>query len=320
MIDLFKRTFAKFFLVVIFSVFLTLFLSHPAFAVTFQLSGTVADNSGNPISAAVSALDPSTNNTISSTNTDPSGHYILILDQGTYNIQVMPDSDTGFSSATALNQNINSNKILDFRLVAAGTVTLTGHVYNPAGNPLQGQMVQLGPSGTIAQTETDASGFYSLQATAGDYTFAVEATGITNGIHYTHSFRTTSNLSLNHSLILDITLPFKRVDMHVQDSSGNPIPNVIISSNAPTNSFLVGTIQFTGRSQANNIVTNTNGDVSVWLYASPMGQPYVFTATPPANSNFTTTTLGDISVQSDMTVNITLNSTTVTLSRRNKIK
>lgn len=57
----------------------------------FNLSGKITTQSGNAVSdATVTLIDPNPNTNISSTTTDASGNYNIIVSAGTYNIQVLP--------------------------------------------------------------------------------------------------------------------------------------------------------------------------------------------------------------------------------------
>lgn len=147
-----------------------------AFADSFFISGSVKDSSGNAIvGATVSVNDANSDNT----TTDSSGNYTLVIPSGVYNVQASPPSGSNFSPAIYIGRTISSNTVINFILVpATSTVSLSGHVYDANGNPLTNQQVSLLVGTSYkANTFTDASGSYSLQAVAGTYNVLVQATG-----------------------------------------------------------------------------------------------------------------------------------------------
>lgn len=153
------------------------FLPQTALADTSTLSGNVSDSSSADIDGAnITVTDSSNNSAVGSTTTDSSGNYSIIVPGGTYNVQVTPQAGSNFSPAIALNQTISSNTVLNFVLTPTGTVVLSGHVYDPLGNPLSGQTVSLQASGgNPITTTTDNNGNYSLQVSSGSYTLDVRA-------------------------------------------------------------------------------------------------------------------------------------------------
>ena len=79
---------------------------------TFTLSGNVRDSIGTTIEGAtVDVVDVGTNSNVATASTDSGGNYTIIVNEGTYNIQVTPPAGSNFSPAIALSQNISSNTI-----------------------------------------------------------------------------------------------------------------------------------------------------------------------------------------------------------------
>lgn len=141
---------------------------------------------------------------------------------GTYNVRVTPPAGSGFGSATALNQNLNADKSLDFVLVPAGSVTLSGRVLDSEGVGVGDQQVYLTPAGGTAlpAVNTDGSGFYSFQVSPGDYTLRVASynnnaySPIPRHAPNYYEFYTQGPLTLAGSAVLDVQLPAKRVSVH----------------------------------------------------------------------------------------------------------
>src|SRR5581483_2280004 len=107
-------------------------------AANFTLSGRVTDQSSNAVvGATVAALDGS-NATIASATTDSSGNYSMSLPGGTYTIQVTPPAGSSFQTSNTPNESITADTTLNFVLVPAGAVTLSGHVLDGQGTGIAG--------------------------------------------------------------------------------------------------------------------------------------------------------------------------------------
>src|SRR5581483_13369 len=186
------------------------------------------DSSGNAISGSTVTVNDANND---STTTDSSGNYSLSVASGSYNVQVTPPSGSNFSSAIALSQNISTNTVLNFVLTPSGTVTLSGKVFDTSGTtPLANQVITLRQSSNnafVTSATTDSSGNYSIQVTPNTYTLLVNATDndLTVNAPQVYTMQIT-NFSLNQSTLLNVTIPLKKVIMHVQDPSNNPVSNV----------------------------------------------------------------------------------------------
>ena len=287
-----------------------------ASAAAYQLSGWVTDQAGAAISGVVVELiDPATGESIASATTDSNGSYALPVAEGTYNVLVNPPSSSGFGPSVALNQIISADKNLDFVLVPAGIITLSGKVLDPLGNNVPGQYITLTPwgGGPSTATRTDSSGDYLLAVAPGDYQFTLSGSSSDSSpsIPTYYSILTGSGyagwghmpLSLNQSTVLDFQLPGKKVDLHVQDPAGNPVPNVRIQTNDPyILNFSWNGLTVYSRSYADDVTTNASGDVSFWLFPNS----YSFTAFPPEGNNLVTTTLSGINIVEDTSVTLVI--------------
>ncbi|HSW96881.1 MAG TPA: carboxypeptidase regulatory-like domain-containing protein [Candidatus Saccharimonadales bacterium] len=286
-----------------------------ALADTFTLSGSVKDSSGTPISGAtVSVNDASTDSTI----TDNSGNYSLAIPQGTYNIHIDPPSGSNFSSATAFNQNISTNITLNFILTPIGTVTLSGYLYDALHNPLVGQDVQLTQNSlSVKEINTDSAGHYSMQVAPGTYGISLTAHNAYDGSSTSLDtpdfyFAVGSTFSLTESKIYDFTLPFKKVVFHVQDGINAPVSGVKIStinnSAANYNLSLGNNITAYVQSNYNSSLTQTDqdGNAALWLFPNEPSHPYSFNVTPSGESNYTNTTLPNVTITDDTTESVTL--------------
>ncbi|MFO7540683.1 MAG: carboxypeptidase-like regulatory domain-containing protein, partial [Chloroflexota bacterium] len=290
---------------------LAIMWSNIAAAATFQLYGKVTNQSDSPLAdVLVEVLDPATDNVLASATTDAGGNYVLSIESGTYNIRVTPPTGSGFGEATAFNQVINSDKNLDFVLVPAGIVTLSGQVLDALGNGIPGQNVTLSPAGggSGTSTTTDAQGNYSLQSAAGDYMLQVNRNNVAVNAPWYYVIRTTQfDFSLIEDTYLDLTLPVKRVEVHVQDPTGNPVANVGITTNGPNNPNLsLADLSASGWSYYGSPqFTNAEGNVTLWLFSTHT-TPYAFTATPPEGTPFATFNISNVTVDSDRSMIIVL--------------
>jgi protocatechuate 3,4-dioxygenase beta subunit len=302
--------------------FLTLFFTNSASATAYTLSGRISDSSGaNIAGATIDVLEAGTNSNVGSTVSNSEGNYTIVVSGGTYNIKVTPPAGSNFSSAVALSRDISTNTILNFILVPAGTVTLNGNVYDSLGNPLANQIVSLQTvGGTQATATTTATGSYSLEASSGTYTLTISGDNNDFSLNVPQRYELIKdNYSLTESTLLDITVPAKRVDLHVQDASGNPVTNVQLKAGESNYQFnyindnglpIGGNVNASGRSHygytAGGPTTDASGNVTLWLLPTNSSHTYTFIATPPSGSNFTTTSLNNVPLTSDSNLTITM--------------
>lgn len=297
-------------LFILVTLLLGIFFTKVAFADTFTLSGSVKDASGNPIvNASVSVNDPGSG----TTTTDNSGNYTLSISNGTYNVQVTPESGSGFSSAVALNQNVTSNTELNFILVPSGSVRISGHLYDNLGNPLSNQQVvlNLASGGQVASVITDSSGSYSFQNSSNSYQLTVNGNNNNGALNVpeTYSFN-LPNRSYTQSTIQDITVPAKKVDIHVQDGSGTAVNNVVVKTtggNVGQQNIQIGggvTVFGLNGYLTNGKTTNASGNTTLWLFSGT--NAYTIVANPPSESGYSQTVSNNNVISGDTTLTITL--------------
>lgn len=224
----------------LFTLFLSLFFPETALADTFTLSGQVSDSIGNAVSnASVDVTDSNTSANAGSTTTDGAGNYSLIVIDGTYDIHVTPPAGSTFSPILAFAQNVTADKILNFVLAPQGQLTLSGHIYDEYGNPLPNQSINIAVNGVGHHATTDATGQYSFSnLPTGNYSFFEASRNdpfnppanndgtLNEPKAYLVRF---GGFSLSQSIIKDYTILGRKVTVHVQDPTGNPINNVSVS-------------------------------------------------------------------------------------------
>ncbi len=309
-------------------IFLTLILSFfglsladSVHADTVTISGSVKNSSGSTVSGAtINVNDANSNVLVDSTTSDSDGSYSLIVPGGTYSIKVTPPAGSNFAPIHIPSRTISSNTVINFVFAPAGSIIISGHLFDPLGNPLQNQTVTLQASdATQTNVTTDANGSYSFQVSAASYTlfFSADNNSLSLNAPQTYRIRTPFT-SFSQSAILDITIPVKKVTTHVQDAAGNPISNVELNTSPPGGSIInngglsLGSGITTGSggssygSNAPGPKTDAAGNVTLWLLPTNANSTYTFTAVPPFGSVYSTTTLNNVAITTDTQKTITL--------------
>ena len=285
---------------------------HSAAAATLEIGGKVTDQASNPIAnCRVCVLVAGTITPAAPCDTtDAGGYYTVFVADGIYDVQVVPPAGSGFQSAITLNRPIAGATLVDFILVPPGVTPLSGRVLDALGNGVAGQYVSLiPPGGQALSVITDSLGVYSIQVGPGSYDMQVSgsANNLSANLPQNYYMQSTSALALAQSTVMDIPLPLKRVAIHVQDQAGNPVAGVQVStSSTGAGNLTLGTLPAYGYSYYPNwgqqVVTNPSGDLTLWLFPSTPGNPYEsFSFIPPPESGFAMFVLPDVSVTSDMT-------------------
>ncbi len=288
-----------------------------AFASSYSLTGNVKDSTGNNISGAIiEVFDSSTLTSVGIVTSGDSGNYSLTLNSGVYNIRVSPINNGVYSNASAYNINLSLDKVVNFTLTPFGTIQLSGYVYDRDGNALPNQTVRLSGNGINPESITDNSGRYSITTTQGNYNLTVGVPNytLTAGLNAPASYQIIKeNFLIDESILLDVTLPVKRVDVHVENATGSPIENILIATEGNNiyqpNLSIGGNISdATGYSSYNSPLSKTDehGNAILWLFPSTSGTPYSLIAIPPNNSGYPSTIQSNIYVLNDMPVTITL--------------
>jgi protocatechuate 3,4-dioxygenase beta subunit len=288
-------------------------------ASSFQLSGKVIDSSGVAISGAViDVIDISTNHVVASTTSNSLGSYDVPMDGGIYDVQVISPSNSNFSPAIARNRRISSDTVINFILVNAGTANLSGYLRDALGHPLPNQTISFDGVSTI----TDTAGFYSLTAVVSTARLEIVSNHNDPLLNVPQYYDVTvSNYPLTQSTVLDITLPFKQVQVHVQDSLLAPIGNTHVTALNPIgpgtpanfNSLSIGggITNASGASEYGTLgntapETDSSGNLTLWLFPNNGSQKYSFTANPPSGSSYQSLVLANVVVSNDVDLTITL--------------
>jgi PKD repeat protein len=301
-------TFGVLAILVLTLIFTALHVTSPVLADTaYTISGTVKDNLGTPfVNADVQVINPSSGQVVYSTTTDSIGAYSISVISGTYNIKAIPPASSNLLPVTYYNQAIIANTVLNFVLVPPVTiVTVSGTIRDRDGIPIPGAAIHflnISNDSPDITSYTNSSGSYSAQIPAGQYSITI----LTPNGNVPTSSHIALLLSFTQNTVLDLTVVFQKVTVHVQDAAGNAVPGVLIESSEVVNSFLtldtsLGNLPAGGVSNAQG-TTNASGDVVLWLVSTPTDGAYTFTAYPSANSPFIDTIVSDITITSDITI------------------
>jgi protocatechuate 3,4-dioxygenase beta subunit len=149
-------------------------------------------------------------------------------------------------------------------------------------------------------------------------TYSLEITDTNNSLSYDapQYYRIdVGSYSLSQSTVLDITIPAKKVTMHIQDQSGNPVSDAEVDvpylyyENAGTLSIGGGITNALGTSAYGyneaGPKTDSSGNVTLWLLPNSRSYTYSFEAIPPSGSSYLQTTIPNISVTGDTSEAIT---------------
>jgi thermitase len=283
---------------------------------TYQVTGRVTDTSNTPqVGATVAALTPGTSTAVTSTTTAADGSYTLSLNVGTYDFKVTPPTNSGFQVGTQPNVSVTGNMTLNFTLVSASAVTLSGHVTGAGGAAVQGALIRLTNAGVNVVTATDSTGAYTLSVSPGTYSFIVNSNGSrTAGLPNNYSLNSL-NYSVSAATTLDLPLAslFKQVAMHVQDSGGGAVSNVTVNSNSAQEGLSLAGLGLPDGFASNNDsrLTDSQGNTTLYLLPTITNQfanatPYTLTATPPSGSPYSQTPLSNVTFTADTSQAITL--------------
>ena len=291
-----------------------LMLIIPVSVSAFTLSGKVTNSNSAAIeNADVNVVDNVTQTNVATASTDSSGSYTLNVSQGVYDIHVDPPAGSGYGGASVLEETISSNKVINFIITNANSVVLSGHIYDPLGNPVADQKVRLGKDGVNTEVSTDTNGAYMLQVEPGNYEIHLTPTNFTNSfsVNLPGRYNISAPLTLNESRVLNITFPAKKVTVHVEDSSANPVAGVRVdvpNTQANNGELPIGAeIMGTGASGYDvGPITDSSGDVVLWVLPTNESNTYSFVARPPAATGYGVTSLNEQSVTSDTNIAIAL--------------
>lgn len=150
-------------------------------AFTYNVTGTVEDDSGSPLQGVTVTLEDSTNTYTYIAVTDINGDFIIAnVPDETYTIDV---SYTGYvysSGATSVTVNGDHEAVgtIEMTAITASTHDVTGNVVDDIGpNAISGAIVTLDDGTNTYTGTTDSNGDFTVTVPDEDYTITVSASG-----------------------------------------------------------------------------------------------------------------------------------------------
>lgn len=282
-------------------------------AATFQLSGVVSTQTGDPLSdVLVEVGEISSGIIVASTITASDGTYSLTLSEGPYDIKLIPPSESGYGVATAYNKLIDQNLVLDFILIPADFAKFSARIKDINGNGIYFQEVILvsTDSGLWIDGRTDEYGNISFDVIPGEYRISVDGfRGEQSFLPYRFTLGLKNPLYIAGNITMDITILVKRLDIHVNNLEGNPVSDVFIYTNTPfptnSNSNFFGGLPGSGVSDCQTR-TDSAGNATCWLIPTEAEEFYKFVASPPEGIGLVDTEF-QTSLIEDTSTSITLN-------------
>ncbi len=167
-----------------------------------------------------------------------------------------PPVGSGLEVSTVLNQVIGDYTWLDFTLVSADAVAVTGRLLDGAGGPLSEYSVSLWDYDdewameAVAEGGGGTDGVFTLYVKPGRYRLNIYGNAYDSTLYALGEFSITLTEALDISGetdLGDLNLPVHRLDVHVQDPDGQPVSSVTISTHSgDDSSFTIGGYAATG--------------------------------------------------------------------------
>jgi protocatechuate 3,4-dioxygenase beta subunit len=238
---------------------------------TYQISGRIADNLGNPLGGATVYVTGSQTQTV---NTDATGNYAAsgLAAGGAYTITPSL-TYYSFTPQAMTVSGLSSNQSADF-IGTRGTFQVSGHIIDQNGAPVVSATVNLTGTQT-GSTQTDSSGYYALNGltAGGSYTLTPARAGYT----FNPQSMTINALSGNSLADFAATRQYYSIAGRVTDNCGFPVAGATVSLSG-------------GQSQAaqtdaagNYFLSNVPGGASYAVTPSKSGYTFV-----PVNIQVTT--------------------------------
>lgn len=296
-------------------------LNNPVSGVTLSAASTTgtANNGNLSIGGGITNAIGDSDYSSSGITTDNFGNANMWLIPNstnlTYYFTATPPSRSGFTTTTVSNVSVTAD--MPQTIILPKPVTLSGHVYDPFGSAIPNQTVLLRTSGgTVLSTNTDSNGFYSLSANADTYS-SLRIIGNNNtGLKIPEDYQVNvSPYVLSQTSNVDITIPAKKVVVHIQDPHGNAVSGIQIT----TSPWPAGIFDNSGLSINSNITnatggssydpitnsstpipptTDTFGNATLWLFPNSGINTYAFNLTPPTGSIYQQLTSSNIIITS----------------------
>ncbi len=295
---------------------LTLALSYPM----YQLSGSVVDNNGEPISGATISI-PSINANVGEetyslyelgTLTNEQGEFTLALfEHDNYSVIIKPPADrTDIGLTTFTGLAVSQDKTEQFTLV--GSHVVSGFVRDAMGRAVSDVAIKVSQTSSqdvLANFQSNADGYYEMSLASGDYNFEITADstssylGMPSASFYRFSAR---DITVSADLTLALSYPMYQLSGSVVDNNGEPVSGATIS--IPSINANAGEEHYSLYELGT--ITNEQGNFTLALFEH---DNYSIIIKPPVDrTDISLTTLTDFSVTQDMNQTFSLASNDTT--------
>ncbi len=255
-----------------------------------SVTGTVTDNSSNPVSGAACSITTTDSKGVFTDDTDDEGAFLIIgITPGIWPLSI---SKSGYQTLT-MNVTVGSGSTTevpsDETVISPSTEkgTVTGVVSDSCGGNVEGAVISIGS----LQTTSDSEGSYTLTGIpAGTQTITATKNGYEN---YSGIVEVIANFTVSFHFAMVSTAPqpgMGHVRGKVIDKNGNALPDVTVSS---------GSVSDT---------TDTNGEYTL-LNLEPGSVTLSFTKTGYDNAVISVTVAADQIITAD-TVTLSTGMTT----------
>jgi len=255
------------------AIFIFLFLGVNA-AFAYTLSGIIYGGSNPMLNATVNLYDASTGNQLQSTVTNSSGFYSFTVDNGTYNLLLIPPSGSGYGDAVVNGIPVNGADVTQNVVLIQQAYILSGVVRAPDGTPVSNINVEARDQSSdvvVGFNRSDASGNYSIPLAAGTYHIRVMGGrcyyGVSN-IPTPQRFyidAIVNNLVITANTVRDINLPLVTLSGKTTDSNGVPVGGVTIKVPDKGWSSQVTGWNYCGNDCSPYVVSDASGNYSMTL-------------------------------------------------------
>lgn len=185
---------------------------------TYIIYGYIHDPTGTPISGAYAYLINSMGSSFGSGQwSSPSGFYYLSAPPGTYRLVVSSQSGATYSEANIL---LESDIYKNVTLVSG--FKISGYVLDSSGNGVAGASTSISnQTWSVPSVTTDSSGYYSVYAPTGVYTFIIWPPLNSNLVNH------ESSVVVNSDMTKDVTLVSGyKISGYVRYPSGETVSGV----------------------------------------------------------------------------------------------
>ena len=272
----------------------------------WTISGTIY-NGSNPLpDAKVTAYNATDQSEVGSNSTDASGHYSITVSNGSYNLSIAPSLASGLANSVVNGIAVTGADVLQNVILVQEANLLSGTVRNSAGAPASNIRLKVNDQASntpIANILSDANGHYSVPLASGTYEIDVQyAYGLASSIATPKTFYIqpmVQNLQVAGNTTRDLTMPFVTLSGKTTDASGAAIPGVLVKVDQFWSDNSSGAYTY------KQVITDTTSDAS-GAYSLTLigGASYTIALTPPMNSNFANTAIGNTVINSDVSLNL----------------